>query len=121
MVDLEGQEQAGVRSTASGERTTGDDVSFQTLVLSRGNLNEAYERVRRNKGVAGIDGMTVYQVLPYLKAHRDEFIAALRNGTYKPQPVRNPQAGWVNAETGYPNGAGQNCPTGCRPSLNTSV
>ena len=88
MVDLEGQEQAGVRSTASGERTVGDNVSLQALVLSRGNLNEAYERVRRNKGVAGIDGMTVYQVLPYLKAHRDEFIAALRDGKYKPQPVK---------------------------------
>lgn len=56
MVGLEGQEQAGVRSTASGERTVGDDVSFQAAVLSRGNLNEAYQQVRRNKGVAGIDG-----------------------------------------------------------------
>lgn len=88
MVGLEDQEQAGARSTASGERTVGDDVSFQAAVLSRGNLNEAYQQVRRNKGVAGIDGMTVYQVLPYLKAHRDGFIAALRNGTYKPRPVK---------------------------------
>lgn len=87
-INLEGREQLGARSTTSGERTVTDGVSFQSSILSRDNLNLAYKRVRRNKGAAKIDGMTTVQALPYLKAHGSALVTALREGTYKPQPVK---------------------------------
>lgn len=57
-------------------------------ILHRDNLNEAYSRVKRKKGAAGIDGMKVEQMLPYLREHREELLESIRKGTYKPQPVR---------------------------------
>ena len=56
-------------------------------ILDRNNLNQAYLQVVRNKGAAGADGMTVDQLLPYLKEHREELLSNLRQGNYKPQPV----------------------------------
>ncbi|KGX83627.1 reverse transcriptase domain-containing protein, partial [Pontibacillus litoralis] len=41
----------------------------------------------RNKGAAGVDGMTYDQLLPYLKEHKEELLIQLRQGKYKPQPV----------------------------------
>ena len=57
-------------------------------MLQRDNLNAAFKRVKQNGGAAGVDGMTVDEMLPYLKEHREELIANIRNGRYKPQPVR---------------------------------
>ena len=36
-------------------------------VVSRENLIRAYERVVRNKGAAGVDGMTVDDLMPYCR------------------------------------------------------
>jgi RNA-directed DNA polymerase len=44
--------------------------------------------VKRNKGAAGLDGMTFEDLTPYLKEHWPTIRAQLLNGTYKPQPVR---------------------------------
>jgi len=63
-------------------------VLFVDLVLARGNLNLAFKRVRRNKGAAGIDGMTIDQLSEYIYKHRDELLESLRNGTYCPKPVK---------------------------------
>lgn len=57
-------------------------------VLSRNNLNDAYRRVKRNKGVPGIDGMTVDELGPYLREHRQEIKEAIRAGKYKEAPVK---------------------------------
>ncbi|WP_010632961.1 group II intron reverse transcriptase/maturase [Sporolactobacillus vineae] len=85
---MEGQEYSGARSMASGESTTENGTSMMERVLSRKNLNWAYLRVSRNKGAAGIDGMTTEEALPYLKEHGKELLASLRDGTYKPAPVK---------------------------------
>jgi len=45
-------------------------------------------QVRRNKGAAGIDGMSVDDLPNYLKEHWPAIRAQLLDGTYKPQPVR---------------------------------
>ena len=55
---------------------------------TRENLNRAYKRVKDNKGAPGIDGMTVEDALPWLREHREELLDQIRNGKYKPQPVR---------------------------------
>lgn len=57
-------------------------------VLSRENLNNAYKRVKSNGGAAGIDGMTVEQILPYLKEHKENLQNRIRNCKYKPKAVR---------------------------------
>ena len=60
-------------------------------ILSRENLNKAYLQVFRNKGAAGIDGVTVEELKDYLKEHKDEILWKIRNRKYKPQPVRRVQ------------------------------
>ena len=41
-------------------------------ILHRDNLNNAYKRVKANKGVPGVDRMTVEAALPWLKEHGKE-------------------------------------------------
>ena len=57
-------------------------------VCSRSNLNRAYKRVKSNKGAAGIDRLTVDEMLGYLKRHKEEIVQSLLDGTYEPQAVR---------------------------------
>jgi RNA-directed DNA polymerase len=57
-------------------------------VVERENLKKALAQVKRNKGAAGIDGMTVDDLTAYLKEHWPTIRAQLLEGTYKPQPVR---------------------------------
>ena len=58
------------------------------LILRKDNLNKAYKRVKSNKGAGGTDGMQVDELLPYLKENQDTLIQQIRNGRYKPNPVR---------------------------------
>ena len=57
-------------------------------ILSRGNLNEAYKQVKRNKGSHGIDGMKVEHLLQYLRDNGDELVKLVLDGKYRPKPVR---------------------------------
>ena len=57
-------------------------------VVERENLKTALARVKRNKGAAGIDGMSVDDLPAYLKEHWPAIRAQLLDGTYRPQPVR---------------------------------
>lgn len=77
----------GVHSNFHGELNNQNGVNLFEKVLSRNNLNLAYLQVVRNKGAAGVDGMTYDQLLQHLKEHRKELLMKLRNGTYRPQPV----------------------------------
>lgn len=62
--------------------------SLMERVVTRENLKAAVKSVKRNKGAAGIDGMTVLEI----EEHINEYYIPLRNklldGTYKPQPVK---------------------------------
>jgi RNA-directed DNA polymerase len=49
---------------------------------------EGTESVKANKGSPGVDGMTVHELPAYLKQHWTTLREQLRNGTYKPQPVK---------------------------------
>jgi len=57
-------------------------------ILSRENLIAALNRVERNKGSHGVDGMPVRQLRTYLMEHGDSLLADIRAGTYHPHPVR---------------------------------
>ena len=90
----------------------GDDIitDFWTdnlleLIIRKENLNKAYLQVKRNRGAGGIDGMQVDELLPYLRDHQSELIQQLREGKYKPNPVRRveiPKEGGKTRKLGIP-------------------
>lgn len=57
-------------------------------VLSHQNLLSALERVERNKGSHGVDGMNVQTLRPHLMEHWSSLRVQLEEGTYQPHPVR---------------------------------
>jgi RNA-directed DNA polymerase len=57
-------------------------------ILQRENLFKALERVERNKGAPGVDGMTVEELRSHLKENWPHIREELLKGTYQPQPVR---------------------------------
>jgi RNA-directed DNA polymerase len=74
-------------------------------VYQLSNLDRACERVKANKGAAGVDGMTVDELHPWLVAHLSELTRSLRDGTYEPQPVRGvpiPKPGGGMRQLGIP-------------------
>jgi RNA-directed DNA polymerase len=75
-------------STVVKEKTQPEAMMLMEEVLRRENLIRALKRVRSNKGAPGIDGMTVEELVPYLKAHWPRVREELLRGTYKPAPVR---------------------------------
>jgi RNA-directed DNA polymerase len=56
--------------------------------LCRENVVAAYKRVVRNGGAAGVDGMTVEELMPYCREHWVHIREELVSGRYQPQPVR---------------------------------
>ena len=58
------------------------------IILRTDNLNKAYLKVKKNKGKGGIDGMQVDELLPYLRENQSILAQQLRDGKYKPNPVR---------------------------------
>jgi len=88
MDSAEHEEYAGAHSPGGQEGKEQDGADLLERILSRENLNKAYRQVKRNKGAPGIDGMTVEEALPWLKEHREELLESIRQGKYKPQPVR---------------------------------
>lgn len=62
---VEHEEYEGVQRIDCGEVGEQNGADLLERILSRGNLNRAYKRVRANKGVPGIDGLTVDGALQY--------------------------------------------------------
>lgn len=73
--------------TAQGPERSGDD-DLMSQVVERSNLARALKRVRQNKGSAGIDGMTVDELAPYLRDHWPAIREQLLAGHYQPSAVR---------------------------------
>ncbi len=57
-------------------------------VFARPNLLRALQRVERNRGAPGVDGMTTGQLRPWIREHWAGLQAKLDAGTYRPAPVR---------------------------------
>lgn len=74
-------------------------------VLNPKNLKKALKQVLRNKGAAGIDGMTVEELPDYLKANWKTIRQELLEGVYKPKAVRRveiPKASGGKRQLGIP-------------------
>jgi RNA-directed DNA polymerase len=91
--------EAGSGSEANEERQTLTAVDQQRAltqnlmeqVVLPSNMNAAYKRVKANKGSAGIDGMTVDELSPWLAKHKGQLIEQLVTGTYTPWPIKGVQ------------------------------
>ena len=82
-----GRRSGEAASTAQGSERSGDD-DLMSQVVERSNLARALKRVRQNKGSAGIDGMTVDALVPYLHEHWATIREQLLAGRYQPSAVR---------------------------------
>jgi len=90
---VEPEEYAGARSTSltsEGGRNDRNKYQYRLLeeIVSPHNLNEAYRRVKNNKGSHGIDKMSVDELLQYLKENGNQLRQSIIDGTYRPSAVR---------------------------------
>jgi RNA-directed DNA polymerase len=78
---------AEARSVAVGQ-TKPEAPRLMEAVVERSNMLCAYERVVKNEGAPGVDGLTVAELKPWLKAHWAKVRQALLAGEYMPAAVR---------------------------------
>jgi RNA-directed DNA polymerase len=57
-------------------------------VFSRKNLELAWEKVKKNRGSAGIDDVTIAQFEVRKEDYLELLHRKLRDGTYRPKPVK---------------------------------
>ena len=68
-------------------------------ILLRDNMNNAYLKVKRNKGAGGVDKMEIEELLEHLKTHREGILKSLLEGSYKPYPVKQVEIPKENGKT----------------------
>ena len=78
---------AEVRTAAVG-RTKPGVLRLMEAAVERSNMLCAYERVVKNKGAPGVDGLTVAAFKPWLQAHWPRVRQVLLAGEYMPAAVR---------------------------------
>ena len=93
MVSAEQKEYAEVFAHQRIAENNNIITDFQTgklmeKILSNDNLNQAFKKVKSNKGAGGVDGMNVDELLSFLKDNGKQLKQQLMDGKYKPNPVR---------------------------------
>jgi RNA-directed DNA polymerase len=98
-------EQSGeVMATVQGDERSGVG-DLMERVVERENCRRAFERVRKNKGSPGMDGMPVEALPEYLRGNWERIRAELLEGSYKPTEVRRheiPKSGGGVRQLGIP-------------------
>ena len=87
------------------EQKEEQQVELIEWILQDRNIDEAIKAIKRNKGAAGVDGMTVDELDAYFALHRKEIKVQIREGNYKPSPVRRvyiPKANGKKRPLGIP-------------------
>ena len=87
------------------EQKEEQQVELIERILQDRNIDEAIKNVKRNKGAAGVDGMTVDELDVYFTLHREELKTQIREGKYRPSPVRRvyiPKANGKKRPLGIP-------------------
>ena len=106
----EGGEAAGVRRGGEARPARHADADsgragLLAQALGRDNMQRAWQRVRRNGGSAGIDGLSIAATKEYLREHWPRIREDLLTGRYRPSPVRRvaiPKPGGGERELGIP-------------------
>ncbi len=89
--------------TLKDDRHLTEDL--MTEICSKSNLRRAYKQVKRNKGAAGVDGMTVDDMHDYFETCIEGLRASLLDGSYRPQEVLGiniPKPGGGSRQLGIP-------------------
>lgn len=73
---------------AGTEHFEEDTRELMEKIFSRMNMQEAYQRVVKNKGAPGIDGITIDELKTHCQVHWPRIREELLSGKYQPQPVR---------------------------------
>jgi len=79
-----------ISSMSQNKENNGNEYNGRLLekILEPTNLNLAYKKVRAKKGSSGVDGMTVEDLLEFLKQNGQKVRQSILEGTYKPSPVQ---------------------------------
>ncbi len=88
--------QCGIEGTGS---------ALLKAMLTRANLQQAWKRVKANKGAAGVDGLDIQQTAELLKTEWPKIRQQLKQGDYRPSPVRRvtiPKPNGGQRELGIP-------------------
>src|SRR5215471_3197795 len=83
-----GREETESPSAAGGTERPARTDRLMEEICEPDNLKAAFKQVKANKGIPGIDGMTVVGLKDYLKQHWPAIREQLLSGTYEPKPVR---------------------------------
>lgn len=96
-----------IRDEAGCPRHENGDTesALLTAMLMGENLQQAWKRVKANKGAAGADGLDISQMARHLMNSWHEIREQLLQGTYRPSPVRRvtiPKSNGGERELGIP-------------------
>lgn len=90
--------------TGSAKSTAGTGGLLEAA-LTRQNLQLAWQRVRANKGAAGVDGLDIEQTAQVMRQSWPDIRQRLLTGRYRPRPVRKvmiPKPDGSQRELGIP-------------------
>ena len=93
------------QSPTAGDRPRALPRHVMEEVAGSANLNQAYKRVKANRGAPGVDGMSVSDLRPWIAINRETLIGSLLDGSYRPQLVRGveiPKPGGGVRQLGIP-------------------
>lgn len=83
--------EAGREARKEVPRDSGQKATYENLmeeVVRKDNATRAWQAVKRNRGAAGIDGMTTGKLGEHMRKHWEVIGAKLVAGTYVPSPVK---------------------------------
>ena len=83
-----GREPASDEACAPRHDTENTGSTLLRAALTRENLQQAFKRVRANRGAAGVDGLDIDQTARQLVTRWPMLREQLLQGTYRPSPVR---------------------------------
>jgi RNA-directed DNA polymerase len=89
-------EHEGYLGAYASSRITENNITNENLsgdrlfekILDKDNMNKAFKKVKSKKGAGGVDGMEVDELLQHLKDNKGQLIESIKNGKYRPNPVR---------------------------------
>lgn len=99
--DLRSEEES--KATKGNERSGASDLLRR--VVTRDNMKAAWKRVKRNRGSAGVDGLTIQETMAVLVTKWPTIREQLLDGTYQPSPVKQveiPKASGNKRKLGIP-------------------
>ena len=106
--DLASDETCGPRHDTQDTGTAPKQPEPSPLLLqalTRENLQQAWERVKANRGAAGVDGLSIEQTAQWLRKSWPTTRSQLMQGSYRPSPVRRvliPKPDGSQRELGIP-------------------